>query len=368
MKPNAVNIIRSYLSNRQQYVNVGDTKSTLGQINIGVPQGSILGPLLFLIYINDISLCSDILSSILYADDSTFSTCIDELGTENSINDILNSELQKVSDWLKANRLCLNASKTKFMLFDKTLKDTNIEISINNTRLEKVDEFNFLGLTINKDLDWTSHINALTTKLNRNIGIIRRLRYIDEVPFKILKTLYYALIHPHLTYMLLAWGYDCDSIELEQRKVIRIINGKHYLAHTDPLYKDSNILKLSDIHTQSQLKFSHKYIHAELPQYFMQLPLTKNNDQHTHYTRISDDIRTPKPDTEYSRKIIRHSLPKLINSLDDTEVDEMFSLSCSAFANSFKRSKLENYSNVRRCNVRDDCYPCKIVYGTSDST
>lgn len=128
VKPSAVNLIKSYLSNRKQYVEIGGMKSAMGTIDIGVPQGSILGPLLFLVYINDISTSSELLSTILYAEDSTFSANINNLGqTDDEISQRMNTELGNVYNWLAANRLCLNVSKTKYMVFNRTTGNSELK-------------------------------------------------------------------------------------------------------------------------------------------------------------------------------------------------------------------------------------------------
>lgn len=362
MTPVSIALIKNYLSNRQQFVQIENFKSNLGHIGIGVPQGSILGPLLFLIYINDIASCTDILSAILYADDSTFSACIDDLKTESNVatSTLINQELDKVNTWLLANKLCLNAKKTQYMTFNRTEKETELELSINNTTLENVNEFNFLGLMINNKMDWNSHINMISSKINRNIGIIRRLRHL--VPPHTLTTLYYTLVHPHLTYMLLAWGYDSSTIETEQKKALRLIHNKHHLAHTEPLLRKSNILKLPDMHTQAQLKFCYKYVHGDLPDYFQSLPTTKGNDQHDHYTRDNDNLRNAKPSTETGRKLLRNSIPKLVNSLPANLADGMYSApSFRAYGNMYKRNQIATYSDIERCKD-NTCYPCSAVY------
>ena len=146
-------------------LNMMELRHLCEKIKTGVPQGSISGPLLFIIYMNDIYTVSNKLDFILYADDTTLSSPLcsfthGENGDVNYISRMINAELSKISDWLAVNTLSLNASKTKFMVFhnyQRTLTENDIpQLMTNNTIIEKVNEFNFLGLTINEFLNWHS--------------------------------------------------------------------------------------------------------------------------------------------------------------------------------------------------------------------
>ena len=152
----ALNLCESYLSNRTQYVEINGVKSGALPITTGVPQGSILGPLLFIIYINNFSLASQVFTFISYADDTTlFSTVSNFTSTPNiDPNCLINEELFKINEWLEINKLSLNIAKTKFMLFHMHNKKVNtLTPKIINTIIEKVEEFNFLGLTLD------THVN-----------------------------------------------------------------------------------------------------------------------------------------------------------------------------------------------------------------
>ena len=142
----AKRLIRSYLTDRLQFVEFNSYKSTYLPIFTGVLQGSVLGPLLFLIYINDLPLMSNIFSMLMYADDTTLYCYINKYVND----DVINVELAKLSEWLGANRLALNISKTKCMVFhtsNRAVKYPNLKI--NNTDIEHVFEFNFLGVMFN---------------------------------------------------------------------------------------------------------------------------------------------------------------------------------------------------------------------------
>ena len=139
-----------------------------------MPQGSILGPLLFLIYINDLPSVSDLLNMLMYADDTTLYcniTEVDEL--------TINNELQKITDWLSSNKLSLNIKKTKCMVFHSNRKTVNYpNLKINDIEIERVAQFNFLGLIISSNLKWQSHIDHISIKISRVIGIMYRMKVV----------------------------------------------------------------------------------------------------------------------------------------------------------------------------------------------
>ena len=156
-----------------EYDNV---KSDIGYVTTGVLQVSILGPLLFIIYINDIVFASTVFKSIVYADDTTLYSTLNSLQDSNkqqNINEIINYELSEMSTWLKANK-SLNVNKSKFMVFCTPQKKIRLPtLHIDGSELECVEEFNFLGITIDKYLNWKSHINKLANKFSKYIGIMK---------------------------------------------------------------------------------------------------------------------------------------------------------------------------------------------------
>ena len=171
-----LNLFKDYLQNRTQYVSYDKTNSDMYRISTGVPQGSILGPLLFIIYINDLCNASKLFKMIIYADDTILYSTLDVF--DNYISKNLNIELTKVADWLKLNNLSINIKKSKFMVFHMPQKQVNIpNIEIENIKIEFADEFNFLGLTIHKHLKWDSHINKIASKILNIIGIMYRLKH-----------------------------------------------------------------------------------------------------------------------------------------------------------------------------------------------
>ena len=175
-----LNWLRSNLTNRTQYIEIDGIKSNSRPLLTGVPQGSILGPLLFIIYMNDINKVSSKFDFILYADDTTMISSMCAFTSDRrdtaSIDANINQELSKISDWLIVNKLSLNISKSKFVQFhhkQKIMNEDNYpKLKINDSEIERVQEFNFLGLTINENLDWSSHCNKIAYKTSRTLGIM----------------------------------------------------------------------------------------------------------------------------------------------------------------------------------------------------
>ena len=220
VKNSANDLLRSYLSNRKQYVQIDDISSSIVSINTGVPQGSILGPLLFNICINDIIRSSDKFNFILYADDTTLKATVESFGeTAADIQLSISNELQKICKWLDLNKLHLNVAKSKFMLFHMPQKVIpQLHFSLNGSPIDYVTEFIFLGLTLDCNLNFKSHLKTIGTKTSK-------LKYIFTA--YLLRMIYNSLILPHINYCLLAWGSNCHSIELLQKKLFELSTLNH---------------------------------------------------------------------------------------------------------------------------------------------
>ena len=232
IRGNALIWFNCYLTNRYQYVNYNNTSSDMKQITYGVPQGSILGPSLFLLYINDIASVSCALFSILFADDTTLFCSAKSL---HELSTVINNELSNVMKWLNANRLSLNIDKTNFMIFrPKGKNEICPTININGSNIQEVDNAKFLGMIIDNKLNWLEHIRYISRKIVKGTGIIIKARKSFET--ETLLNFYNALIFPHISYCIHVWG-NTASVHLNrlyvlQKKIIRIIYGVRPRTHT----------------------------------------------------------------------------------------------------------------------------------------
>ena len=201
--------IKSYLTDRVQFVSYNQTYSTMLPLTCGVPQGSILGPLLFIIYINDICNISAQLKFVLFADDTNVFISHE---SKKQMETILNSELENLDIWFKTNKLSLNTEKTNFIVFQKKsdlFPNENIRLYIDNVQINRIHNTKFLGVVLDSKLTWNKHITEIENKISKNIGVISRARNILHT--KELQTLYCSLILPYLNYGVLLWGNNYQS-------------------------------------------------------------------------------------------------------------------------------------------------------------
>ena len=302
------------MKERKYFVSVNGLNSNTKSVNIRVPQGSTLGPLLFLIYVNDMKNCSNILKFIQFADDTTIlykNTSIVEL------NKVLETEAAKVIKWLSANKLIINLSKTHSMLFTNKYGNLHLSVCIQDEYLEEKLVTKFLGVEIDNKLTWKDHIHYITSKVSKSISILRRVRY--SFPKNILRMIYMSLIYSYLNYCNIIWGCahrnTLQPLYVLQKKAIRLINNSHYLEHTLPIFKSLKLLTVFQVFELNCLKFIYKCIKTN------QFPLLKrkllcNSNVHNHNTRDKNLLRLPFVRLEMCKKSYFYRGILLWNRLD----------------------------------------------------
>uniref|UniRef100_A0A147BB35 Putative tick transposon n=1 Tax=Ixodes ricinus TaxID=34613 RepID=A0A147BB35_IXORI len=282
------------------------------EIKCGVPQGSILGPLLFLLYINNIAAIPGSHELIMYADDTSVFFAN---SSKAQLELLTNSYLADLATWLQANKLNLNTKKTKYILFaPKNKRDsTNLVIHFKDEIIEQVHEQKFLGVWFNQELNWNTHVNKLSSELSRSVGCLYKIG--NLIPTWLKKNLYYSLFYSRLCYCLLVWGTtsttNYNSLLTPQKKMLRQLEnykGKIQNLHTAPLFKKYGILKVNQIYHFKLLQLIHK----------QKLYVTDLSDvTHAHPLR-HEHRRPPQTSTNYETQTMEYQVSKALNNIMKT--------------------------------------------------
>jgi hypothetical protein len=283
---------KSYLSGRRQYMEIYKVKSHLEENECGVPQGSILGPILFLLYINDIQ-NSTFLKVLCFADDTT---CSYSSSNTKKLYDTMNQELEKINQWFRANKLCLNISKTKYIIFRPSGSHHALNdqfLYIDNKVIEQIGNhtnttfFKFLGMAIDENISWKKQIDNVCAKISRANYIINKVK--NTIPKHCLLTLYQSIIQCHINFGLQIWGSSSsvERIFKLQKRSIRIINRKAYNYHTEPLFKECKILKIKDQYKGNVAIFMQQLRNGKLPKSFNDLKYFTKRERPTRHTYMN---------------------------------------------------------------------------------
>ena len=264
------NLLKSYLSGRTQRTKIKNVFSELASILWGVPQGSVLGPLLFLIFINDLPGASD-LFSWLFADDTALALSSDNI---QDLEIRFNCEVKKVHNWLLANRLSVHyMDKTQFMIVqapnkkNRATTSSNFKLFMGNHEIERTDNYKYLGILIDDKLSWDLQIDKLCSKLSSVCGVLSKVRhYLDR---ESLMLIYNSLFDSRLRYGILAWGTSSEQklskLRVLQNRAVRFITFSSFRTPAAPLFASLKILPLNEILFHQKSIFMHSLHYNTLP-------------------------------------------------------------------------------------------------------
>ena len=345
IRGNVLHWFESYIKGRSQYVTVNGNSSEILPITCGVPQGSVLGPLLFLIYVNDLPYVSKVLTFYLFSDDTSFYYDSDNLTT---LQKVVNRELCKVRKWLEANRLSLNISKTNYVIFHSSARKVSeiIRIKLGSKIINQVDYVKYLGIFIDATLTWKHHITELSKKLARTTGIFFKIRHF--VTLDTLKLLYYSLFCSFTSYGISVWGLTHPTTLVSlfriQKKIIRTISFSDKYARSSPLFQRLEILKLNDLHTFNLLcfVFQHNQVTSTGPFQNYFVPLTSVYNYNTRKASKGDMSVSGINTTLYGKRTAKYTGTILWNNLN---INIRHSSSLNIFKKRLKISILQHIHN-----------------------
>ena len=269
IEQNEHNFFRSYLSNRSQYVKIDGVLSNTLDVKCGVPQGSVLGPLLFLIYVNDMHRSVPLLNVIMFADDTNLFI------SGNDYKDMfskLNSQLKLIDDWFAANKLSLNTKKTKYTVFCSKSVEENLplklpDLEIGGKTICRSRYAKFLGVLIDENLTWNKQIQTIESKVSSQIGIISRAR--KFLSNDAMNLLYNSFVNPYLNYGNVVWGSvpksKLQKLHTLQKRAIRIVTYSPRYTHSRPLMLSRKILNIYELNLYKTLLFMHSVFNLQAP-------------------------------------------------------------------------------------------------------
>ena len=319
IKGQALSLLKSYLTNRNKKCQIQNSFSSERLITCGVPQGSILGPLFFLLYINDLPRCLNKTKPRMFADDTNLTASGDSV---RIVQAAVNSDLENLRKWLIASKLSLNVAKTEFMLIGsksmiKKISDPQSNVFINNKQIKRVYECKTLGLTIDQYLSWKSNTEIICKKICAGISAIRRIK--PFVNKQTLISIYNAIVRPYFDYCCEVWDVfgETQSKRLQklQNRAARIIlDASNDVNHTIAL-RTFGWEPLSMERKKAKAKMMFKISNNMGPRSLTDLFLYKSEKTEYHLRDISKSLCLPKPRTDYMKKSFMYDGAKLWNSV-----------------------------------------------------
>ncbi len=333
VRGNTLSWFRSYLDKRSQVVNINSTLSDCKGINVGIPQGSILGPLLFIIYVN--SLPNSVTSKVvMYADDTTLLCSSDD---PVSLQSELDDNLCRIADWFNTNKLTLNIKKTKFMIFGSNHTVQNfdqIHLRYNNVDVEKVDSFKYLGVTFDSKMSWTCHVDHICKTVSKRIGVIRKVKY--YLPPCTLKLLANSLVMPHFDYCSSVWS-NCNadllnSLQVHHNRLARVLTGADIRTHIDDLMNSLNWIRLNERWNSQLLILLFKCLKETAPMYLSsQFNFTQSIHSHGTRSQTFNALVIPSWKAVSGKRTFHYRAVKLWNDLPNDIRGNFDSMSLQSF-------------------------------------
>ena len=316
------NWFHSYTTSRQQYVCINHTTSKLATLNLGVPQGTVLGPILFLIYTNDLLSTCNSDFSITYADDTSLGCKGDSsISLQTTMNDLL----EKVSSWFNVNRLIVNPSKSNFITISTRHHVSNLQnisIYLNNQKLQQCSSTSLLGVHIDENLTFHQHIQSLNSKISSKISLLHRLRQI--LPQQSLNTIYLTTVQSLFDYCITVWGpsskTNITSLQKLQNRCARAVTGIFdYNISVSSLITSLGWMTIYQRLTYFTACLVFKCLHNSAPSYLSH-NLNYISEYHQYNTRSAEinNLVIPRPDTSLYTHFFAYFGPKIWNQLPTT--------------------------------------------------